>query len=141
MTHTKYQTANPFSSVLNDILFSPVWEKPVQRQSAAANIVETEKGFRLEVVAPGFEKGDIFVKIEKNILTIGAKRAAATEDAPSPTNFRRREFVQADFERAFKLPESIDSEQVNATLTNGILHVELVKKPELIPAVKTVTVA
>jgi HSP20 family protein len=142
MTHAKYQTANPFSSVLNEFFFSPVWDKPAARQHAAAtNILETDKGFRLEVAAPGFEKEDFFVKIEKNILTIGAKNEAQTEEGQSAPQYRRREFVKTAFERSFRLPETIDNEQVNATLVNGILYVELVKKPELVPAIKTITVA
>jgi HSP20 family molecular chaperone IbpA len=44
-------------------------------------------------------------------------------------------------ERSFRLPETIDTDQVNATLANGILYVELLKKPELVPAVKTIAIA
>jgi HSP20 family protein len=142
MTLVKHQTAHPFRNVWNDFFFSPVWDNNVATAvQPAVNILEIENGFKLEVVAPGFDKEDFALKIEKNILTISAKKEVKQEENSAKPLYRRKEYTFTSFERSFKLPESIDNEQVNASLNNGILHVELVKKPELVPAVKTITVA
>jgi HSP20 family protein len=140
MTFVKHQTAHPFRNAWNDFFLSPAWEQQTTQQ-AAVNILETENGFRLEVVAPGFEKENFSVKIEKSILTVSAKKETPKEEGAAQPVYRRREFTQNAFERSFKLPETIDNEQVNASLVNGILLVDLVKKPELVPAVKNISIA
>ena len=140
MTLVKHQTAHPLKNVWNDFFFNPAWENQNHFQPAV-NILETENGFKLEVMAPGFNKEDFSVKTEKNTLTISAKKAVKQEENTTNPVYRRREFALNNFERAFKLPETIDSELINASLVNGVLHVELVKKPELTPAVKNITIA
>jgi HSP20 family protein len=137
MTLVKHHSVNPYKSLLNDFFFSPAYGNTAVAQPAV-NIAETEKGFTLEVAAPGLNKEDFNIKVEKNLLTISAKKEVKEEE--NGPVYRRREFVFTQFERSFRLPETIDTDQVNATLNNGILHVELSKKPELVPAVKTIAV-
>ena len=138
MTLVKHHSTNPYKSLLNDFFFQPVYNNAAVSQPAV-NIAETEKGFTLEVAAPGLNKEDFNIKVEKNLLTISAKKEVKQEE--NGPVYRRREFAFTQFERSFRLPETIDTDQVNATLTNGVLHVELLKKPELVPAVKTIAVA
>ena len=138
MTLVKHFTANPYKSIFNDFFFNPVLDTPANAQPAV-NIVETDHGFTLEVAAPGFNKEDFSIKVEKNLLTISGKKETKQEEN-SPV-YRRREFAFTQFERSFRLPETIDTDSVNATLNNGILQVALAKKPELVPAVKTISVA
>lgn len=137
MTLVKHFTANPYKGIFNDFFFNPVFDTPANAQPAV-NIVETENGFTLEVAAPGFNKEDFNIKVEKNLLTISGKKETKQEEN-SPV-YRRREFAFTQFERSFRLPETIDTDSVNAALNNGILKVDLAKKPELVPAVKTIAV-
>lgn len=138
MTLVKYPAAHPFKGLFNDFFLNPAFEGAALKQPAV-NIVETEKGFALEVVAPGFNKEDINIAVNKDVLTITAKKEQNQEE--NTPNYRRREFAFEQFERSFRLPETIDTDQVNASLNNGILKVELVKKAELQPAVKTIAIA
>jgi HSP20 family protein len=138
MTLVKHPSANPYKSIFSDFFLNPVFESSAVRQPAV-NIAETEKGFTLEVAAPGLNKADFTIKVEKNLLTISAKKEGK-QDENGPV-YRRREFAFTQLERSFRLPETIDTDQVNATLANGILYVELLKKPELVPAVKTIAIA
>ena len=141
MNFVKHQTAQPVKNVWNDFFLNAAWQQPSFASQAAVNIAETEKGFRLEVAAPGFDKENFSIKIEKSVLTISAKKEIKEGEQTPNGTYRRREFATTAFERSFKLPETIDSETINATLSNGILHVELAKKPELVPAVKTINIA
>lgn len=106
----------------------------------AVNVVETASGFRLDLAAPGFSKADFQVRLENNRLTVSAKKEKAPE-AEKGMSYRRREFDFSAFERSFQLPKSIDPHQVQASFNNGILSIELQRKPELQPVMKTVEVA
>lgn len=138
MTLVKYPAAHPFKNIFNEFFLNPAFEGKVTHQPAV-NIVENEKGFQLEVAAPGFNKEDFKIAVEKNLLTISAKKETKQEE--NGPVYRRREFAFEQFERSFRLPETIDTDQVNAALNNGILVVDLVKKAELQPVVKTIAVA
>jgi len=41
--------------------------------------------------------------------------------------------VYGSFKRAFTLPEDVDSEQISADFTNGVLTLVLPKRPEVAP--------
>ena len=44
----------------------------------AVNIVETETNFRIELAAPGLNKEDFDIKVEKDTLSISAKKESTT---------------------------------------------------------------
>lgn len=135
MTLVKFQPA-PFQSILNDFRNA---SSPAFVSQPAVNILETSNGFRIELAAPGLAKEAFSLKVEKDILTISAKQENKQEEEAA--TFRRREFGFMSFERSFRLPETIDADAVKATFNNGILSVELTKKPEHQPVVKTIEVA
>ena len=135
MTLVRFQPA-PLKGLLPDF-----WNLPADSAVAVqpvVNILETPDGFRLEVAAPGLTKEDFQVNVVKDILTISAqKETARTEDG---IKVHRREFAYGAFERSFRLPETIDTDNVAATFNNGILYVNLKKKAETKPEVKTITI-
>lgn len=135
MTLVRFQPA-PFKSLLSDF-----WNLPTDGTASTqpvVNILETAAGFRLELAAPGLMKEDFQIKVEKNLLTISAhKGAPSLEDG---VTVLRREFAYSAFERVFRLPDSIDTDKVEATFNNGILSVNLIKKAELQPVVKTISI-
>src|SRR5579875_3468516 len=48
-------------------------------RSVPVNVKETENGYVLEVIAPGFNKEDFKVNVADNLLTIAAERKEETE--------------------------------------------------------------
>jgi HSP20 family protein len=140
MTLVKYQTASPFNRFFNDFFLNPAFDHaPTNRAyQPAVNIAETEKGFRLEIAAPGLNKEDISIKVEKDQLLIAGKKTEQNNE--DTTKYHRREFALQQFERSFRLPETIDTDHVTANLVNGVLHIDLVKKPENQAVAKTIEI-
>ncbi len=93
------------------------------------NVVEEAEQFRLEVAAPGMRKEDFQVTLEDGVLRIGGHRQAQQEDN-QPGKYTRREFNYASFERAFRLPNTVSTDQVEARYTDGVLHVRIPKLEE-----------
>ncbi|MDG3006695.1 Hsp20/alpha crystallin family protein [Paludisphaera mucosa] len=84
-----------------------------------------EGWFHIEVDLPGVELKDVDVSIHKDVLTIKAQRAVVEERRYA---YNGRTFGR--FERSLTLPESVDSESVDARLADGVLHLTLRKRPE-----------
>lgn len=92
----------------------------------AVNIFETAEAYHLELMAPGRNKEDFQVHIEKDLLTIRyEKKQAETKD-----DFKvvRREFSLQPFQRSFTLDEKIESTNVQAKYENGLLKLYLPKR-------------
>ena len=107
---------------------------PRTYQAPAVNISEKEDAFYLELVAPGKEKKDFHVELEEDTLTISTNSdSGIVED---DTQFTRREFDYASFNRNFRIPETIDTKSIKANYKNGLLSIVLPKRKEAIPEPK-----
>lgn len=94
----------------------------------AVNIAETPEEFIIEVAAPGLAKEDFKIFLEKDLLKIKVEKEA-TEAENKPT-YHRKEFSYQRFERAFKLPKSVNQEGIAAKYENGLLLLTLPKQVE-----------
>jgi HSP20 family protein len=90
-----------------------------------ANIVETNKEFKLDLSVPGMKKDDFTVDVEDGVLTISSEKEE--EQNESDKNYRRREFSYSSFSRTFSLPENVDENKINAKYDNGMLQITIPK--------------
>jgi HSP20 family protein len=91
-----------------------------------ANIVESDKDFRIELAAPGLERNDFKVQVDNGILSISAEKEKESKE--DRKNYRRREFSYTSFARSFTLPDNLISDKIDAKYENGILSLTLPKK-------------
>lgn len=94
------------------------------------NIIENFPNFVVELAAPGLQKEDFTIEVEEDTLKIASKKVEVKKEDASDSHYRRREFNYKTFERSFKLPESIKTEDIQANYENGILRVTLPKMEE-----------
>lgn len=105
----------------------------------AVDIYEDPQKVVLKLEIPGIEEKDLDVRVENNTLTVKGERRFDKEEKEE--NFHRIERSYGSFYRAFSLPTTVDTEQVQATYTNGVLKLELKKKTEAQPKQIKVNVA
>lgn len=98
----------------------------------ATNIFETDKEFRLELLLPGFRKEDVQLNYQENVLTVKVELPEEKEKGEEEYKYEHREFDVYNFERKFKVPKSVDAENINAHFENGILGLVLPKKEEAV---------
>lgn len=98
------------------------------------NIEKTgEDDYRITMAVAGFEEADLDIVQQENVLLI---RGKAQEEAGERT-YLHRGIARRAFERRFELADTV--RVTGASLTNGLLHVELVReipeaqKPRQIP--------
>jgi molecular chaperone IbpA len=119
-----------------DRLFNDVerrFANQVQTNYPPYNILKHDDDlFEIEIAVAGFDKEDISIEVDQNLLTIKGQRLK--EDDTSM--YLHRGLAARDFERTFTLAEHM--EVGDAELTNGILRVKLTRivpealKPRLI---------
>lgn len=95
----------------------------------SVNVIEKDDHFRIEVAAPGLEKQDFEVNVDKGYLNISAKRENQHETKDE--TYTRREFNYTTFQRSFRLPEHINAEQIGANYDKGVLSITLPKREEV----------
>ena len=128
MTLTKhnYRTVND----LFDEFFRPnTWAKETGLTVPPVNIHETSDSYHVELVAPGLNKEDFKVNLEKGLLTISYEKKAEAEKKDYKTH--RKEFSFSSFKRSFSVDDKINAEAIQARYENGVLKLLLTKKEEV----------
>jgi len=105
----------------------PLWNS----RTPAVDVKEEDKRYLMEVELPGLTEKDIDVKVEDNILTLSSKKEESKEEKKDGYLIHERR--RAEFARTFVLPNDADREQINAEFKNGLLMVQIPKKPEAQP--------
>ena len=86
---------------------------------------EKDNEYCVKAELPGVKKEDLDIDIEKNRLTISAKREE--EHKEDSKGYRKSEFKYGEFSRTVHFPNEIDIEKTNAKLEHGILRIEAPK--------------
>jgi len=113
-----------FESVFNDTFFS---DRMISRVPAV-NISETPDQYVIEMAAPGLNKEDFKVNLDRNMLTVSVEQKQ--EQTQENKQYNKREFSYSSFVRSFALPESADDANIDAQYMNGMLCIHVAKKDE-----------
>jgi HSP20 family protein len=105
----------------------------------AVDIYEDTQKVVLKLEVPGIEEKDLDVRVENHTLTVKGERKFDAEEKEQ--NFHRIERRYGSFYRAFTLPSTVDTENVKANYTAGVLKLELAKKAEAQPKQIKINVA
>jgi HSP20 family protein len=116
----------PFSRSAFEI--EPLWRRELRGASPAVDIVEKDKEYEITAELPGIEEKDVEVKLTNDVLTIRGEKQEHKEEKKKDYYLSERHF--GSFQRAFRVPEGIDPDKVEAAFKNGVLTVTLPKTPE-----------
>jgi HSP20 family protein len=131
-------------SIFNDFFNSDI----IVRNSATApaiNVFETEKEYKVEVAAAGMRKEDFRINIDSdNDLTItmekdcnckegeccnkAEEKKCDDENCETKGRYLRREFSYTKFQQTLILPEDVVKDNINASMCDGVLCIELPRK-------------
>ncbi|WP_293903680.1 MULTISPECIES: Hsp20/alpha crystallin family protein [unclassified Sphingobacterium] len=130
---------NPFVNTVFDNLFNDnfISDRLVSRVPAV-NISESEKSFKIEMAAPGLDKSDFKINVDKNLITISAEKKEET--VSEEKLYSKKEFNYSSFSRSFTLPETVDYSNIEAAYEGGILVLTVGKKEDAIIAKRLIEV-
>lgn len=116
-----------FPSFFNDA-FDKLWADDNLNWMPAVNVTERPDDFKIDLAVPGMEKKDFQIEVEKGILMISGERKE--EILNENDKMSRREFHYGSFKRSFNLPDTADSENIEASYKDGILTLRIAKKED-----------
>ncbi len=138
----KHNINRNINNVFDEIFssFPTTWGSDSRNETyiPPVNIHETAEAFHVELNAPGRNKEDFKINVEKGILTVSFKQNIAEEKKDYKTI--KREFTSRSFKRSFSIEEKIDAEKIQAHYENGILKLLLPKKEEVKIAPKEIQI-
>ncbi len=136
MTHIAFKNRpleKSFNNLLDDFLpeFSSIVydHNAIGLKNVPVNIVEKENEFVIDVIAPGWDKQDFKISLDKGLLTISADLKNETEN--NKLRQVRKEFSFSSFKRSFTVDDKVNVENIAAQYVNGVLRVSLPKKEEV----------
>jgi HSP20 family protein len=95
------------------------------------DVYEDEHNLVLKLEIPGINEEDLDVQVENSTLTVKGERKFEKEEKEE--NFHRIERRYGSFQRSFRLPNTINTENVEAHYDKGILKIALGKRAEAKP--------
>ena len=119
-----------FSHMIDDIFnrgMSDMTTNNLPTTVPSVNITDNNDQVMLEVAAPGMDKKDFNISLDKDQLTISVEKEASSEEKEEG-KWTRKEFSYTSFKRSFHLGENIKTDAIEANYENGILKLVLPKK-------------
>ena len=124
-------------NVLNDVMRNDPWFTPFSAAGTSlaptlhADVAETDAEYWIAAELPGVSLEDVKLAIEDDVLTLSVdKRPGSDGDRRNYHHIERR---FGTFSRAFRLPKTVDREQVQATMKDGVLSIRLPKAEQARP--------
>ncbi len=146
MTHFRVKTPAYVPNILNamDKFLSDDFSS-FQTGSPAVNILEKEKSYSIELMAPGLSKSDFKIELDSNLLSISFQKSEVkseenTTETEPKEKFIKKEFSIRSFKRTFTVNEQLNVDEISARYENGILFVEIPKIETKEKEVKTISI-
>jgi HSP20 family protein len=91
------------------------------------DVSESEGAYEVKADIPGVNKDDIDVRVDGNVVSIGAKVERGKEQREGERVIRRERY-SGSIQRSFSLANDIDESKVQARYENGTLALTLPKR-------------
>ena len=116
------------SSILNrhfDDMYPEYGYDEIDKLTMPVEITDKEKEYDIRAELPGVKKEDLDIDVEKNYITIRAKKEEESkEDSKS---YKKSEFKYGEFARTIYIPQEINIEKTEAKLEHGVLKIQAPK--------------
>lgn len=110
---------------MGDVWFDRLWPEWPRWQgeeySPTFDMYEKDGNYVVTAEIPGIDKDDIFINIDKEVITISGKKESKHEE--KDTNYYLKESRYGSFSRSFQLPSEVQEDKVEAKLKDGVLNV------------------
>lgn len=113
-----------FGNELSDGDFSGAW-------APAVDVYQSDDKLTVIAELAGMTSGDVDITVEDGVLTIKGERKFY--DSISEENFHRVERRFGQFIRRIALPQHSDTSRVEASMTNGVLTIQVPKAEQAKP--------
>ena len=100
--------------------------------SFKTDIKDNGDSYTLEADLPGFDKKDIHLDINGDMLTVSAERHSEHEEKDKKNKYVRCERSYGSYSRSFDL-SGVKADEIKAKYENGVLKLTMPKKENTLP--------
>ena len=131
---------NPFQTMdeFERNFFNPSFFETTLEQFKT-DIKDDGDSYTLQADLPGFDKKDIHLDLNNDVLTISAERHSEHEDKDKKGKFVRCERSYGTYTRQFDV-SNINTDAMKAKYENGVLTLNMPKKSAQLPTAKRVEI-
>ena len=124
---------NPFQTMdeFERNFFNPSFFETTLEQFKT-DIKDDGDSYTLQADLPGFDKKDIHLDVNGDVLTVSAERHSEHEEKDKKGKYVRCERSYGSYSRQFDLG-GVKADEIKAKYENGVLHLTMPKKTEEIP--------
>lgn len=117
---------NLLDRLFDDDIFN--WNPDLPANTIVPNhdIIEKDNEYVVDFALAGFKKENVSLNIDKNMLTIEGERKPDDD-----TKYNRKNTFYGKFRKSFTLPENINSENIDASFSDGILSIIIPKDEKM----------
>ena len=132
---------NEMGRIFGDLFASQESESSMEETywMPTVDISETENDFEIRAELPGVSENDVNISVTDNRLTIKGEKRQETET--DDKNYHRVERRYGSFQRSFTLPRNVETANIKAGYSDGVLILTIPKpeaaKPTEIPVTTT----
>lgn len=116
-----------FPSLFNDFFNDSFLTPQFHGTSPAINVSEDEKGYQVEIAAPGMTKEDFKISLADDDIVILMEKKLDNKDEGKDKKYIRREFSYSKFEQRLMLPDNVERSKISARMTDGVLNIDIPK--------------
>jgi HSP20 family protein len=99
----------------------------------ALNVGSTPQTLEIYAFAPGVDPSTLEVNLERGLLTISGERKSALPEEGDKAAVHINERFEGAFRRVMTLPEDADPDAVNASMSDGVLHITVQRRASAQP--------
>jgi len=115
---------SPFGRSAFDL--EPFWRGEMSwGKTPAVDVVNKEKAYEITAELSGMDESNIDVKVSDGTLTIKGEKKEEKEEKKKDYYLSERHY--GSFQRAFAVPDGVDTDKIDAQFKNGVLTVTLPK--------------
>ena len=104
----------------------------------AVDLVEREKEYAITAELPGLDDKNVEIKLSNGTLTISGEKKDEREEKEKDYYFSERRY--GSFKRAFRVPDGVDADKIEAAFDKGVLTIRLPKTAEAQKAEKKIDI-
>ncbi|MBS5115962.1 MAG: Hsp20/alpha crystallin family protein [Erysipelotrichaceae bacterium] len=123
--------------LFDDDLFDDFFEmdrRPVfgkhEKMWMKTDVKEKDGSYELDMDLPGFKKEEVQIELNQGYLTITASKNHDVNEEKEEGNYIRKERYYGSCSRSFYVGENIHHEDIKASFSDGILHLNIPKLNE-----------
>lgn len=137
MELVRWEPFNGFTkihSLVNDLFedsFKRSWNETSGRWNPAMDILESNDAYIIRAELPGFTKDALNVELKDGTLTLSGERKS--EELPEGVQYRSAERVSGKFVRSVMLPETVNTDGIQASYKDGVLEIHVPKAEKAKP--------